>query len=236
MMMAVHTAGFEVIIDVVYKHTVEVNHQGPTYSLKELNTPSVYVFSGNADVPYRKFSSTENSFAKALSPFNLRNMDAVIGTVFVVNRHYMAGPPRLHPLRDHDPSFIGCNSGDAEVAKPCTAFRDKNLFGAPNDVEFFAVDTCDKQWCAMTEDVIVVGAFTCVDKIELIIVSQPVLLSVVVAEIITIVERPSASLIVSQPVTAAGDVSVIVVSKRQEESTAGPGNGRLVQTAFDVNR
>jgi len=39
---ALHRAGIEVILDVVYNHTAEGNHLGPTLSLKGLDNPSYY--------------------------------------------------------------------------------------------------------------------------------------------------------------------------------------------------
>ncbi len=42
MVKALHAAGIEVILDVVYNHTAEGNHLGPTLSLKGLDNPSYY--------------------------------------------------------------------------------------------------------------------------------------------------------------------------------------------------
>src|SRR5690606_23182263 len=42
MVKALHRAGLEVILDVVYNHTGEGNHLGPTLSLKGLDNPAYY--------------------------------------------------------------------------------------------------------------------------------------------------------------------------------------------------
>jgi glycogen operon protein len=42
MVKALHAAGIEVILDVVYNHTAEGNHLGPTLSLKGLDNPTYY--------------------------------------------------------------------------------------------------------------------------------------------------------------------------------------------------
>ncbi|AYG05463.1 glycogen debranching enzyme GlgX [Gryllotalpicola protaetiae] len=42
MVAALHAAGIEVILDVVYNHTAEGNHDGPTLSLKGIDNPSYY--------------------------------------------------------------------------------------------------------------------------------------------------------------------------------------------------
>jgi isoamylase len=40
---AMHKAGIEVILDVVFNHTDEGNHQGPTYSFKGIDNRSYYL-------------------------------------------------------------------------------------------------------------------------------------------------------------------------------------------------
>jgi glycogen operon protein len=42
MVRALHAAGFEVILDVVYNHTCEGDHQGPTLSYRGIDNPSYY--------------------------------------------------------------------------------------------------------------------------------------------------------------------------------------------------
>ena len=42
MVKALHAAGIEVILDVVYNHTCEGNHLGPTLSLKGIDNASYY--------------------------------------------------------------------------------------------------------------------------------------------------------------------------------------------------
>jgi len=42
MVKALHRAGLEVILDVVYNHTGEGNHLGPTLSFREIDNPAYY--------------------------------------------------------------------------------------------------------------------------------------------------------------------------------------------------
>ena len=42
MVRALHEAGIEVILDVVYNHTAEGNHLGPTLSFKGIDNPAYY--------------------------------------------------------------------------------------------------------------------------------------------------------------------------------------------------
>ncbi|HZD66788.1 MAG TPA: glycogen debranching protein GlgX [Acidimicrobiales bacterium] len=60
MVKALHDAGIEVILDVVYNHTAEGNHLGPTLSFRGLDNASYYRL---ADDPryYRDYTGTGNS-------------------------------------------------------------------------------------------------------------------------------------------------------------------------------
>src|SRR3954451_18866142 len=42
MVKALHAAGIEVILDVVYNHTAEGNHLGPVLSFKGIDNPAFY--------------------------------------------------------------------------------------------------------------------------------------------------------------------------------------------------
>ncbi len=61
MVKAFHNAGIEVILDVVYNHTAEGNHDGPTFSFKGIDNRSYYLYSGDPRVPYANFSGTGNT-------------------------------------------------------------------------------------------------------------------------------------------------------------------------------
>jgi len=62
MVKALHAAGIEVILDVVYNHTGEGDELGPTYSFKGIDCWSYYMASGDSDRPYADFSGTGNTF------------------------------------------------------------------------------------------------------------------------------------------------------------------------------
>ena len=47
MVKALHKEGIEVILDVVFNHTDEGNHQGPTFSFKGLDNPTYYYLTGD---------------------------------------------------------------------------------------------------------------------------------------------------------------------------------------------
>ena len=61
MVKALHRAGLEVILDVVYNHTAEGNHLGPTLSLKGLDNPAYYRLVDEQRDRYYDTTGTGNS-------------------------------------------------------------------------------------------------------------------------------------------------------------------------------
>jgi isoamylase len=61
MVKALHTAGIEVILDVVYNHTAEGNHLGPMLSFKGVDNTSYYRQMPDAPRFYMDFTGTGNS-------------------------------------------------------------------------------------------------------------------------------------------------------------------------------
>jgi isoamylase len=61
MVKALHAAGLEVILDVVYNHTAEGNHLGPTLSLKGIDNPAYYRLVDDDRAHYFDTTGTGNS-------------------------------------------------------------------------------------------------------------------------------------------------------------------------------
>jgi isoamylase len=61
MVKALHAAGIEVIVDVVYNHTAEGNHLGPTLSFKGIDNPAYYRLVDAARQYYYDTTGTGNS-------------------------------------------------------------------------------------------------------------------------------------------------------------------------------
>jgi isoamylase len=61
MVRALHQAGIEVILDVVYNHTAEGNHEGPTLSLRGLDNRSYYRLVENDERYYMDYTGTGNT-------------------------------------------------------------------------------------------------------------------------------------------------------------------------------
>ncbi|MGK7892459.1 MAG: glycogen debranching protein GlgX [Xenococcus sp. (in: cyanobacteria)] len=58
---ALHKAGIEVILDVVFNHTAEGNHQGPTLSYRGLDNQTYYILDDDPAY-YKNYSGCGNSF------------------------------------------------------------------------------------------------------------------------------------------------------------------------------
>jgi isoamylase len=61
MVRALHAAGIEVILDVVYNHTAEGNHMGPTLSFKGIDNPTYYRTVQRDPRFYMDYTGTGNS-------------------------------------------------------------------------------------------------------------------------------------------------------------------------------
>jgi isoamylase len=61
MVKALHAAGMEVILDVVYNHTAEGNHLGPTMSLKGIDNRTYYRIVDDQPAFYMDYTGTGNS-------------------------------------------------------------------------------------------------------------------------------------------------------------------------------
>jgi len=61
MVRTLHQAGLEVILDVVYNHTAEGNHEGPTLSFRGIDNTSYYRLQPGRPWRYQDFSGTGNT-------------------------------------------------------------------------------------------------------------------------------------------------------------------------------
>jgi len=61
MVKALHAAGIEVLMDVVFNHTAEGNEFGPTYSFKGIDNSTYYLVGQSPAQPYLNYSGTGNT-------------------------------------------------------------------------------------------------------------------------------------------------------------------------------
>jgi isoamylase len=71
MVKALHEAGIEVILDVVYNHTAEGNHLGPTLSYRGIDNPSYYRLVSGSPRYYMDYTGTGNTL-NVLTPRTLQ--------------------------------------------------------------------------------------------------------------------------------------------------------------------
>ncbi|HUS22188.1 MAG TPA: glycogen debranching protein GlgX, partial [Aeromicrobium sp.] len=71
MVAALHEAGIEVILDVVYNHTAEGNHMGPTLSFKGIDNAAYYHLVGDDKRHYMDYTGTGNTL-NAGHPYSLQ--------------------------------------------------------------------------------------------------------------------------------------------------------------------
>jgi len=62
MVRALHEAGIEVILDVVYNHTAEGDHRGPTLSFRGIDNAAYYRLNDDDKAYYQDFTGCGNSF------------------------------------------------------------------------------------------------------------------------------------------------------------------------------
>lgn len=65
MVQALHAAGIEVILDVVFNHTCEGNESGPTYSFKGIDNSTYYMVSPGQRFAYANYSGCGNTLHTA---------------------------------------------------------------------------------------------------------------------------------------------------------------------------
>ncbi len=61
MVKALHKAGIDIALDVVYNHTCEGDHRGPIYSFKGFDSAGYYMLSSDPANPYANYSGTGNT-------------------------------------------------------------------------------------------------------------------------------------------------------------------------------
>ena len=65
MVRALHEAGIEVILDVVYNHTAEGNHMGPTLSFRGIDNQAYYRLVEDDQQYYMDTTGTGNTLQRA---------------------------------------------------------------------------------------------------------------------------------------------------------------------------
>jgi isoamylase len=124
MVKALHAAGIEVLLDVVYNHTCEGDQTGPTYSFKGIDNSTYYLISDDPKRPYADYTGTGNTMNCAnryVRKMILDSMRAWIcdmhvdGFRFDLASIFTRGPDGAINL--HDPPIIGDIASEPDFAR-----------------------------------------------------------------------------------------------------------------------
>jgi isoamylase len=112
MVKAIHLAGIEVILDVVYNHTGEGNELGPVYSLKGIDNSTYYMASEDPLHPYADYTGTGNT---------LHCANRAVRQLVVDSLTYWAGEMHVDGFRFDLASVFSRNSdGSINLSDPPT--------------------------------------------------------------------------------------------------------------------
>lgn len=105
-----HSAEIEVILDVVYNHTCEGDHRGPTYSYRGIDNATYYIESGDSASPYANFSGTGNT---------LDTSDPAVRRLILDSLRYWAKEMHVDGFRfDLASVFSRASDGSVDLSQP----------------------------------------------------------------------------------------------------------------------
>jgi isoamylase len=107
MVKALHRAGIEVILDVVYNHTAEGDHFGPTLSLRGLDNNAYYILNGGSR--YANYTGTGNT---------LNGNHAVVRRMIVDSLRYWVEEMHVDGFRFDLASILTRDSSGHSMANP----------------------------------------------------------------------------------------------------------------------
>jgi len=108
MVKALHRAGIEVILDVVFNHTTENAHDGPTLCFRGLDNPTYYLLSEDRS-RYANFSGTGNT---------LNGNHPVVRRMIVDSLRYWVNEMHVDGFRFDLASILARDSSGAVMANP----------------------------------------------------------------------------------------------------------------------
>jgi len=108
MVKALHRAGIEVILDVVFNHTAEAGHDGPTQCFRGLDNPTYYLL-GEDRSTYANFTGTGNT---------LNGNHPVVRRMIVDSLRYWVNEMHVDGFRFDLASILARDSSGAVMANP----------------------------------------------------------------------------------------------------------------------
>ncbi len=136
MIAALHAAGIEVVLDVVYNHTCEGGQGGPAYSFKGIDNSTYYLMTGDATTPYADYAATGNTLNSANHAVRKMIMDSMRHWVrlgvdgFRFDLASIYSRDVTGALQYHEPPIFGEIAADPD-------FADVRLIAEPWDAQAF---------------------------------------------------------------------------------------------------
>ncbi len=133
MVKALHEAGIEVILDVVYNHTAEAGLKGPTYSFRGIDNTAYYLMSGDPRAPYRDYTGCGNTLACSRSVVRVLVLNSL--RYWVTEMHVDGFRFDLASVlaRNPDGSFASADDSLLTAIRTDPILRDIRLIAEPWD-------------------------------------------------------------------------------------------------------
>ena len=133
MVKALHEAGIEVILDVVYNHTAEAGLKGPTYSFRGIDNTAYYLMSDDPRAPYRDYTGCGNTLACSRSVARVLVLDSL--RYWVTEMHVDGFRFDLASVlaRNPDGSFASADDSLLTAIRTDPILRDVHLIAEPWD-------------------------------------------------------------------------------------------------------
>lgn len=134
MVKELHKADIEVILDVVYNHTVEGNQYGPTYSFKGIDNSTYYLITPNPDDPYANYAGTGNT---------IHSQNRTVRRMIIDSMRYWVKEMHIDGFRfDLASIFMRNSDGSVNISDPA-------IFGdIASDPDFAHVKMIAEPWDA----------------------------------------------------------------------------------------
>jgi glycogen operon protein len=133
MVQALHEAGIEVILDVVYNHTAEAGVEGPTYSYRGIDNAAYYLLSDDPRAPYRDYTGCGNTLDCSRSVVRVLVLESL--RYWVKEMHVDGFRFDLASVlaRDSDGSFASTDDSLLTAIRTDPILRDVRLIAEPWD-------------------------------------------------------------------------------------------------------
>ncbi|HPY20485.1 MAG TPA: glycogen debranching protein GlgX [Polyangiaceae bacterium] len=148
MVRALHRAGIEVILDVVYNHSAEGNELGPTLSLRGIDNRTYYCLTGSPEQPMRRYVN----FSGCGNSLNLS--DPIVLRLVMDSLRYWVQQMHVDGFRFDLASVLGREGGRFDrsasffdVVTQDPVLNRVKLIAEPWDIETFEIGNFPIEWC-----------------------------------------------------------------------------------------